>query len=142
MVPGSSRSNYREQQREIYSTDEAIAKWNFNVWVNKQRTMFNAKILSIVENTKKSKNTKDSMCKSFRVVLNLPYNDERFSDIQSYFHFVLTTLSNANDFFYWGIVHELDKVENGDFKTPHIHIVLKLVNMHILLVETMYIQET
>lgn len=77
------------------------------------------------KNTIESKNTKDSMCKSFRIVLNLPYNDDRFSDIQTYFHFVLTTLSNANDFFYWGIVHELDKDENGDFKTPHIHIVLK-----------------
>lgn len=51
----TKKGYYREQQREIYSTDEAIAKWNFNVWVNKQRTMFNAKILSIVENTKKSK---------------------------------------------------------------------------------------
>lgn len=46
---------YREQQRKIYTTDKAIAEWNFNVWANKQRTMTNVKILGIVENRNNSK---------------------------------------------------------------------------------------
>ena len=46
---------YREQQRQIYATDKEIAKQNFEVWANKQRTMTNVKILGIVENTEKSK---------------------------------------------------------------------------------------
>ncbi|WP_252214469.1 hypothetical protein [Clostridium sp. VAP41] len=46
---------YREQQRKIYTTDKAIAEWNFNVWANKQRTMTNVKILGIVENTNNRK---------------------------------------------------------------------------------------
>ncbi len=46
---------YREQQRKISATDKAVAEWNFNVWVNKQRTMTNVKILGIVENRNNSK---------------------------------------------------------------------------------------
>lgn len=46
---------YREQQRVIYATSEVLAKVNFELWANKQRTMTNVEILGIVENVNKSK---------------------------------------------------------------------------------------
>ncbi|KJZ95390.1 MULTISPECIES: hypothetical protein [unclassified Clostridium] len=49
---------YREQQREINTTDKESAKVIFNRWLNtaeRKRTMTNVKILGIVENKEKSK---------------------------------------------------------------------------------------
>ena len=51
----TKKGYYREQERQIYATSEVLAKVNFKLWANKQRTMFNVEILSIVENSKKSK---------------------------------------------------------------------------------------
>lgn len=50
----TKKGYYREQQRQIYATDKEIAKQNFEIWTNKQRTMTNVKILGIVENTETS----------------------------------------------------------------------------------------
>lgn len=45
----TKKGYYREQQRTLrhYSTEDAI--FLFNVWEKDQRTMFNVKILSVVE---------------------------------------------------------------------------------------------
>lgn len=40
---------YREQIRSIKGLHKEDAIQRFNIWVNKQRTIFNAKILDIVE---------------------------------------------------------------------------------------------
>ncbi|MBS6041983.1 hypothetical protein ACSXAS_15565 (plasmid) [Clostridium perfringens] len=49
----TKKGYYREQQRTLkhYSVDAAIAYFKF--WAKKQRTMFNVKILSIVETENK-----------------------------------------------------------------------------------------
>ncbi|HII4488909.1 hypothetical protein [Clostridium perfringens] len=44
---------YREQQRTLKHFTEEEAIFCFKVWAKNQRTMFNVKILSIVENENK-----------------------------------------------------------------------------------------
>lgn len=69
-------------------------------------------------------NKDNVMVKNFAIVLNLPI-DSTYSDIHSYFEYCLNCIATHNDFYYWGIVHDNDVNENGELKTPHIHLVLK-----------------
>ena len=69
-------------------------------------------------------NKDNVMFKNFAIVLNLP-TDSIYSDIHSYFEYCLYSIATHNDFYYWGIVHDNDVNDNGELKTPHIHLVLK-----------------
>ncbi|NGT56599.1 hypothetical protein G6Z15_02600 [Clostridium perfringens] len=49
----TKKGYYREQQRRLKHFTEEEAIFCFKVWAKNQRTMFNVKILSIVENENK-----------------------------------------------------------------------------------------
>ncbi|MDK0675300.1 hypothetical protein P5E99_15330 [Clostridium perfringens] len=49
----TKKGYYREQQRSLKHFTEEEAIFCFKVWAKNQRTMFNVKILSIVENENK-----------------------------------------------------------------------------------------
>ncbi len=84
--------------------------------------MSDKEVISTEDNNTKVNN---SMNKYFSIVLNIPFGDNRFKDINSFFEYCVSEVAYHNDFFYWAIYHDKDLEDNGSLKTPHVHLVLK-----------------
>lgn len=62
----------------------------------------------------------------FGIVINAPKEKATTDQVNDFFNAVMTAIQNYNKIkFYASIIHDKDKLDNGEPKTPHCHIVIE-----------------